>query len=224
MKKLLILFVAALAFMSCEVDPTNGTITTETQAIWTFHKSHPLKVAFENMSTNASDFVWDFGDGRTSTEKNPVHKYASAGTYLVKLTAKKGSKKSESAGEVKVTAPDYCYVSGITYNKVQYDSKYYTCKMYDGSVGGLVFETNYHLLSNSVLPKTVTLSPSAQFDYKNRSKYTVYVNWANNASGSGKTQTMCKEFYKADVLKYPESITLTNDPGNTQVVVNFVWK
>lgn len=30
--------------------------------------------------------VWDFGDGRTSTATNPDHTYATAGTYLVKLT------------------------------------------------------------------------------------------------------------------------------------------
>jgi gliding motility-associated-like protein len=30
-------------------------------------------------------FIWDFGDGTTSTELNPTHRYAAPGTYLVKL-------------------------------------------------------------------------------------------------------------------------------------------
>ncbi len=38
-------------------------------------------------STNASRYKWDFGDGITSTDANPTHTYATAGTYTVKLMA-----------------------------------------------------------------------------------------------------------------------------------------
>jgi len=31
-------------------------------------------------------YLWDFGDGSTSTERNPIHSYAESGTYTVKLT------------------------------------------------------------------------------------------------------------------------------------------
>jgi PKD repeat protein len=34
-----------------------------------------------------TDFLWDFGDGNTSTEENPVHMFADAGTYTVTLEA-----------------------------------------------------------------------------------------------------------------------------------------
>ena len=37
-------------------------------------------------SDNASSWLWDFGDGTSSNEKNPIHKYTSAGKYNVKLT------------------------------------------------------------------------------------------------------------------------------------------
>ena len=30
-------------------------------------------------------YLWDFGDGTTSTVKNPTHKYNKAGKYLVNL-------------------------------------------------------------------------------------------------------------------------------------------
>ena len=46
-----------------------------------------LEVAFTNYSENASSYAWDFGDGNTSTEENPTHEYAEAGTYTVALTA-----------------------------------------------------------------------------------------------------------------------------------------
>lgn len=39
-------------------------------------------------SENAKTFEWNFGDGTTSTERNPMHSYAEAGTYTVRLTAR----------------------------------------------------------------------------------------------------------------------------------------
>ncbi len=46
----------------------------------------PLTVQFMDQSTNKpSSWMWDFGDGATSTAQNPSHQYASAGTYSVTL-------------------------------------------------------------------------------------------------------------------------------------------
>jgi len=48
----------------------------------------PLAVTFTNSSSgNVTSYSWNFGDGRTSTGQNPVHTYATAGTYSVILTA-----------------------------------------------------------------------------------------------------------------------------------------
>ncbi|AAM07631.1 PKD domain-containing protein [Methanosarcina acetivorans] len=48
----------------------------------------PLTVNFTDASTgNPTGWFWDFGDGNTSTEQNPVHVYADSGKYTVKLTA-----------------------------------------------------------------------------------------------------------------------------------------
>ena len=46
-----------------------------------------LTATFTNNSQNASSYLWNFGDGNTSTETNPVHTYANYGTYQVSLTA-----------------------------------------------------------------------------------------------------------------------------------------
>jgi len=40
-----------------------------------------------NLSSNATGYLWDFGDGATSTETNPSHTYSAPGTYTVTLTA-----------------------------------------------------------------------------------------------------------------------------------------
>lgn len=40
-----------------------------------------------NLSSNATDFAWDFGDGNGSDQFNPVHYYTEAGTFDVELIA-----------------------------------------------------------------------------------------------------------------------------------------
>ena len=47
----------------------------------------PYNAVFKNQSLGGINFVWDFGDGTTSTEDNPKHLYANTGTYIVKLRA-----------------------------------------------------------------------------------------------------------------------------------------
>lgn len=43
-------------------------------------------VKFNNTSSKQGTVHWDFGDGTTSTEDSPVHKYEAAGIYRVTLT------------------------------------------------------------------------------------------------------------------------------------------
>lgn len=51
------------------------------------HTSNLLTVNFTDASTGIpSSYLWDFGDGSTSTEKDPIHIYANDGTYTVCLT------------------------------------------------------------------------------------------------------------------------------------------
>jgi len=47
---------------------------------------YPLKYKFYNTSSGVlSGFLWDFGDGQTSTEINPLHSYMAPGNYTVWL-------------------------------------------------------------------------------------------------------------------------------------------
>ncbi|HEX6084602.1 MAG TPA: PKD domain-containing protein [Thermoanaerobaculia bacterium] len=61
-------------------------------------------IQFVNKSTNATSLEWDFGDGTKSTETNPSHEYANAGSYPVTLTAKNAG-GSATAGKIVQTDP-----------------------------------------------------------------------------------------------------------------------
>lgn len=49
-----------------------------------------LTVSFFNFSTDAATYVWNFGDGQSSQEAEPVHTYAGPGMYDVTLNASNG--------------------------------------------------------------------------------------------------------------------------------------
>lgn len=45
------------------------------------------RVVFVDRSSGIpNEYLWDFGDGETSTLKNPIHDYTSSGIYTVSLT------------------------------------------------------------------------------------------------------------------------------------------
>ncbi len=55
-------------------------------AAFTSSQSGLSTYTFVNTSVNATSYAWDFGDGQASIDPNPIHVYATAGTYTVKLT------------------------------------------------------------------------------------------------------------------------------------------
>jgi len=71
----------------CMPVQVGGDVPPECMAMFEYAQTGDLAVAFVNLSMGinfASE--WDFGDGQSSDEFNPVHVYESAGAYDVTLT------------------------------------------------------------------------------------------------------------------------------------------
>jgi PKD repeat protein len=78
------------------------TVTPPPVANFTFSSS-ALVVTFTDTSTGTpTSWQWNFGDGARSTLQNPVHTYASAGTYNVTLTASNAGGSSNAVKPVTV--------------------------------------------------------------------------------------------------------------------------
>lgn len=61
---------------------------------------------FVDRSTNQPlSWAWDFGDGNTSTEQNPIHIFTSTGTFNVCLTASNSTGSNTACQEVEVFLP-----------------------------------------------------------------------------------------------------------------------
>lgn len=53
------------------------------------------QVAFlDRTASKVDEWFWDFGDGKSSTEQNPIHEYEEPGHYVVELVVRSGGKQS----------------------------------------------------------------------------------------------------------------------------------
>lgn len=62
-----------------------------------------LEVSFDNTSSNADGYTWDFGDGTTSGQFEPIHTFAGPGIYDVTLTATSSACGQEASFSAQVT-------------------------------------------------------------------------------------------------------------------------
>jgi PKD repeat protein len=118
----------------------------------------PLTVSFTDLSTGSPvSWLWSFGDGTTSSDRNPTHTYTDLGSYPVSLTvttAGCGSGTVTKTGLISVTRTGSGSVINLTKacgnNGRMIDGTYFTWVAGNGeslSVNGI----NYHLINNDLI-------------------------------------------------------------------------
>ena len=80
-----------------DFDICSNPVGSDCEAFFSFfYEEEPLSVQFIDLSIGSiTDWYWDFGDGDTSLEQNPIHYYSQAGTYYTTLTIDGDSCNSE---------------------------------------------------------------------------------------------------------------------------------
>ncbi|NQV53038.1 MAG: M4 family metallopeptidase [Flavobacteriales bacterium] len=106
-------------------DFSSNSVSSDFVANLTSNCSAPLAVQFYNQSYQGNTFLWNFGDGNTSTAFEPTHTYTSAGDYTVSLHT------SSSCGADSITKVDYMRVGSSD-----------TCHVLLASNGTAVTQTN----------------------------------------------------------------------------------
>ncbi|MEO1585998.1 MAG: PKD domain-containing protein, partial [Bacteroidota bacterium] len=77
----------------------------------------PLTVAFLDESSVADTYIWDFGDGNTSTAQNPTHTYTGTGDFTITLTVSStttGCVDNEQAN-ISITNPTANFTSDVDF-------------------------------------------------------------------------------------------------------------
>jgi PKD repeat protein len=128
-------------------DVSNLTIAAAFDADQTNFCSAPASVQFTNLSQNATSYLWDFGDGTTSTEAEPLHEYSALGAYTVILTADAGVCGNDVETQVQyiivgatppvVTDASHCGAASVTLGA----SGSGTLNWFDASSGGNLINT-----------------------------------------------------------------------------------
>lgn len=108
MKRLLFLNLIGFAFLLSIFNCQKKDEAPAPVATFTMDKSSAEvdeTITFTNTSQNATDYLWEFGDGATSSTKSPTHSYNSDGTFTVQLTATGEGGTNSSSKSISITYP-----------------------------------------------------------------------------------------------------------------------
>jgi PKD repeat protein len=104
-KGLLYIAISLTVIVSCKEDEVGPSKVVVSDFSFAANQNNTLEVTFTSDAENASHFGWNFGDGKTSTDENPVHVYAKPGTYAVTFIAKSKEGSKVRSATVVVKAP-----------------------------------------------------------------------------------------------------------------------
>lgn len=89
--KAVLILTASLSLLNCSSDNSSPAPVAPAPTVDFSYSGNtapaPALVSFNSSVTNATTYLWDFGDNASSTVANPQHTYTAGGTYTVKLTA-----------------------------------------------------------------------------------------------------------------------------------------
>ena len=103
-------------------------------------------------------FSWNFGDGGSSTLENPVHKYASSGTYQITYVIYLSGGLTDTTvrnitiypkGNVDFTAPDVCYNDVSKFTNTSSNAGSYLWKFGDNATSNAANPNHLYATSNS---------------------------------------------------------------------------
>jgi S-formylglutathione hydrolase len=73
-------------------------------------------VQFTSTSINSETFNWDFGDGNTSVEENPIHIYYESGIFNVQLTVSNNNGSDGATGSITINGLPGLLIDTVVYS------------------------------------------------------------------------------------------------------------
>lgn len=143
----------------------------------------PLSVQFTDLSQHSTSRSWDFGDGATSTEQNPLHTYSAAGTYAVNLTA--GNANGTSLKTAQITVLE-------TSSESSGGSSHSSSGNSDGGGAGGSPEPAKNVQVKELSQAFVTNEKTVKFDFPKNATCVVYVSFDSKKT-FGKTTTIAEQ-------------------------------
>ena len=198
----------------------------KTIADYTFQVNRDqLKVTFNGATQNASTYEWDFGDGSTSTDEDPIHIYSEVGTYTVTFRAKGNGGEDFQTKEVIITPSTKFLLTGGP-NAINGKSWYWDSEKYDtdgmGPVSsGLTIDINVpdpNLLIDIGLPQAY----EDVFTFKYDGSYIVDNSDTNGGSIMG--MFYANKFFKDEITHRTNTIIVPLVDATYEVNVDAKWE
>lgn len=182
--------------------------------------STPFSVTFNNSSTSAASYAWDFGDGGTSTSTSPTHSYSSTGSYTVRLIATNSAGCSDTelkASYINIntftagfTKSVSTACSGTSISFTNTSTSGYASSKWDFGDGGTATTTN------------------ATHAYTTSGSYTVKLVVSNGSCADSTTQTVTINAlpvvsFTADTLSSCKSPQVVNFTNATTGATSYNW-
>lgn len=104
-----ILMLSAIFFASCNDDDERPDLPT---TAYIHYSVDDKQVAFTALANNVTSYLWDFGDGQTSTEANPVHIYEIGGYYSISLSVTGGTGEARDDVYLAISLPPFELLTG----------------------------------------------------------------------------------------------------------------
>ena len=196
-----------------------GYITVSAAPVASFYASEtsgtaPLTVQFTDTSTNSpASWLWDFGDGNTSTTQNPEKTYATAGVYTVSLTV------TSTAGSNTDTETGYITVGDVP-----------AASFYASETSGTAPLTVQFTDTSTNSPTSwswnfgdgeTSVEQSPSHTYSDPGTYTVSLTVVNNAGSNKATETDYVEVSTSAVTQATVATTQTPTPVPTFPEISF---
>jgi len=99
--------IMAFSFTSCDKEDD-----TPAPTVTLFASVDGYDVAFTSTVTDVDTYAWDFGDGETGTEANPVHTYAASGSFTATLTVTGEGGTAEASSVNTISASELEMLTG----------------------------------------------------------------------------------------------------------------
>lgn len=232
---LIIIALSAIIITSCKKD--------EPVADFTFiieNKPAPCEVSFTNTSIFASDYYWEFGDGKNSYEKNPIHTYTSGGTYSVQLKATGEGGTNLITKSISIqNVPTKLKINSIVLTEMPFtntdgwdwdivDGPDVYCQLWDETITNLYFDSDYFGdILRSDLPLTFTKTGTFVFQISNFDlKYVIPLldyDYPNDPDIIGLCSFKVRDYMPIDNSPYPSTFNLTTTESTLTYTLNVEW-
>ena len=143
-----------------------------------------LTVSFTDSSTNATTWLWDFGDGNTSNLQSPSNSYSGTGTYYVCLTSSNGCNSDTICDSISVL------ISNVEYNQIIIQSNIYpnpfnnfATLIFNKNLNGIYDILVYDLVGREALRINNVIGNKLEINKKNTGKGLFLIYLVNNKTG-----------------------------------------